>query len=455
MKIYLVSLGCPKNWVDSELMAGLLAQQGCELTGEAQQAELVLVNTCAFLQSAVEESIETILELGRLKETGRCRKLIVAGCLVQRYGAELLEALPEVDHFLGTNEIPRIAALAGGDQGDRLFASPGSYLHSAMDPRQPIGRGGSAYLKVSEGCSRRCSFCLIPSLRGPQVSRDLEDLEKEARALAERGVRELVLIAQDLTAYGLDRGDRRGLERLIERLDRIEGIEWIRLMYCYPHRFEAHLVEIIERSHKVVRYLDIPLQHTSDRILRSMRRDVTQRDQQRLLERLRRIEGMVLRTTLIVGYPQESQAEFAQLCDWVREVRFDHLGVFAFSPEEGTEAAGLPGQILQAVREERRESLMELQQEISLAKNRALIGQRLDVLVEGVSEQHEYVLEGRYYGQAPEVDGVVYLSFDDDGQGELPRSGQFVQVVVEQCDPYDLVGRVVAMGDSPPTGLDT
>lgn len=441
-RVHLVSLGCPKNRVDSELMAGLMGADGAQLTDDPEQADAIVVNTCAFLESATQESIDTILEMSRLKESGRCRRLIVTGCMVQRYGDELVDSLPEVDAFLGTNELTRINGAIAGDLPERAYLSYGSHLYEAGAPRYPVTLGGSTYLKIAEGCNRTCSFCIIPSIRGRQVSRPIPDLLREAEMLAEMGIVELVLIAQDLTSYGVDLGIRDGLERLLQGLDEIGGLRWVRLMYCYPWNFTDRLVSILRDSQRIVPYVDMPLQHISDRILKSMRRNVRRDQQKRLIGKLRDIEGLVLRTTLIAGYPGETDAEFAELRDWVREVRFDHMGVFPFSREPGTAAAQLPDQIAERVKEHRCEELMEIQQEIALQANRARVGQRMEVLVDGPSPQHEWVLAGRHYGQAPDIDGCVYLSFEDGAT--LPAPGDMVTVEIEDATPYDMVGLVTA-----------
>lgn len=440
-RVHLVSLGCPKARVDSELMAGLLKDGNAELTDSAEGADTIIVNTCAFLESATQESIDTVLELAELKKHGNCQKLVVTGCLVQRYGAELSDALPEVDTFLGTNELTRIAEAVTTGLPERTYMSEGSHLYRAGDPRLPITLGGSTYLKIAEGCNRTCSFCIIPDIRGKQVSRGVPDLLRETEQLVALGIKEVVLIAQDLTSYGTDLGMRRGLEQLLRGMDEIDGLPWIRLQYCYPWNFTDDLVDLIRKSDRVVPYVDMPLQHISDRILKSMRRSVKRDEQRRLLEKLRSIDGMVLRTTLITGYPGESDAEFQELYDWVEEIGFDHMGVFSYSQEEGTLAAGMADQIPDAVKDERRDALMVLQQGIAATRNRSLIGRELDVLVDGQSDEHEYVMEGRYYGQAPEIDGCVYLSFPEEAQFVAP--GQFVKVRIDDATAYDLAGEVL------------
>lgn len=440
-RVHLVSLGCPKARVDSELMAGLMRGDGAELTDDPEEADTIVVNTCAFLESATQESIDTILELANLKTEGRCEQLIVTGCLVQRYGEELPNALPEVDVFLGTNELNKISGAVRGELPERSYLSYGSYLYEAGDPRLPITLGGSTYLKIAEGCNRTCSFCIIPDIRGKQVSRGIPDLLREAKLLTDMGIKELVLVAQDLTSFGIDRGLRDGLERLLGGLQEVDGLDWIRLQYCYPWNFTDGLVEILRTADRVVPYVDMPLQHINQRILKSMRRNIQRDGQKRIIEKLRGVDGMVLRTTFITGYPGETDAEFQELCDWVREVEFDRMGVFPYSAEKGTLAADMPDQVDDGVKVARQEQLMLMQQGIAEKRNKALIGRTLDVLVDGPSEQHEYVLEGRYYGQAPEIDGCVYLSFPDEAPYVAP--GQFVKVEIEQATPYDLMGVVL------------
>jgi ribosomal protein S12 methylthiotransferase len=439
-RVHVVSLGCPKARVDTEPMVGLMEGEGAALTEAPEDADTIVINTCAFLESATQESIDTILEMAAFKQGGSCQRLVVTGCAVQRYGQELVAALPEVDTFLGTNEYTRIAAALTGELPERAYLSAGSHLYRAGAPRFPSTRGATTYLKVAEGCNRTCSFCIIPDIRGRQVSRPVDDLLDEARRLADLGIREVILIAQDLTSFGVDHGRRDALEELLLGLDRLEGLSWVRLMYCYPWNFTDRLVGILRDAERVVPYVDIPLQHISDRILTSMRRNVKRAEQERLLEKLRAVDGMVLRTTFITGYPGETDAEFRELCDWVREVEFDRVGCFTYSVEEGTRAAKLEGQVPEKVKQARHDELMGLQQEISLRRNQALVGRRLDVLVDGISDEHELVLEGRYYGQAPEIDGVVYLSFEDDAA--LARPGELVSVEIVEAAEYDLVGAV-------------
>ncbi len=440
-RVHLISLGCPKNRVDSELMVGALNGSGCRMVDEPEDADVIVVNTCAFIDSAKEESIDTIVEMARFKELGSAQRLVVTGCMSQRYGKELAAEMPEVDVFLGTNEFKRIASAVSGELPQRSYITPGSALYTSDEARVNSIRGGSAYLKIAEGCNRTCSFCIIPKIRGKQVSRSRADLVREAALLGASGVKEISLIAQDLTSYGVDLGEKHGLESLLDELQTVNGIEWIRLHYAYPWGFTDRLLQIVKDSDRVLPYMDMPLQHISDRMLRSMRRAVRAKDQRALIAKLREVPEMVLRTTFIAGYPGESESEHEELCDWLDEVQFDHVGVFAYSREENTLAAELEGQLPVELAEARRDALMERQSGISRRRNEARIGSRLRVLVDGVSAEHEYVLEGRHYGQALDVDGVTYLSFEDGVPAALP--GEMVTVEIEDATEYDLVGAVV------------
>lgn len=443
-KLYLISLGCPKTRVDSELMLGLLRNQGWTLTEEPEKADAILVSTCAFLQSSIEESIDTILEMADYKQ-GRCKKLVVAGCLPSRYEKEMDElkaALPEVDTFLTTFQLPDII------HAIQLPKAPQAVYPDPFLLRDLVDRQSFAYLKISEGCDRRCSFCAIPLIRGKQVSRPIDSLVTEARMLADKGVRELVLVAQELTHYGHDIGLEDALLRLLDQLEPIPGIEWIRLMYTYPWNFTQPLIERIGQG-KILPYVDIPLQHVSQHILDDMRRSVRQEKQDALLRRLREIPGIVLRTSLIAGYPGETEEDVDQLIQWIREIQFDRLGVFEYSPEPGTPAGERKDQLPDHVKAERRDRIMAAQQEIQAAKMAELIGRELDVLVDGVSPEHELVLQGRYYGQAPEgIDGQVYLSYENTLK-EPAQIGDIVRVRVSDAREYDLLGDVLDDPDDP------
>lgn len=444
-RVHLVSLGCPKNRVDAELMLGQMTRQGYVITDNADDADVIVVNTCAFIDSAKEESIDTIVEMTEHKTHGKAERLIVTGCMAQRYGKELSVELPEVDYFLGTNEFKRIGDALTGALPDREYITYGSALYTAEEDRINTVRGGSAYIKIAEGCNRTCSFCIIPKIRGKQVSRPLFDIVQEVRVLAASGVKEFALIAQDLTSYGVDLGIKHGLERLLQELHRVPGVRWIRLHYAYPWGFTDNLVSIIRNSDKIVPYVDMPLQHVSDKMLKAMRRAVRADDQRRLIDKLREIDDMVIRTTLISGFPGETDEDFQMLHDWIQEVKFDHVGVFAYSLEENTSAYDLPDRVDPAIGAERRDILMETQMGISRERNQRYIGRVLDVLVDGVSEEHDYVLEGRHYGQAMDVDGVTFLSFEDGAPAAVP--GDMIRVEIDDASDYDLVGIVLGKGE--------
>jgi len=445
-RVHMISLGCPKNRVDSEVMLGMI-QEGEEyqIVQNAEDADIVVVNTCGFIDAAKEESIDTIMEMVELKNRGSVKKVVVTGCLSQRYSEELVKEIPEVDTFLGTKTFTAIREALAGTLSERAYIQPGSFIMDHEVTRTNTIRGGTAYLKIAEGCSRACSFCIIPKIRGKQSSRTLDDVVLEAQKLSRAGVREVVLVAQDMTSYGIDldpKANRDYLVQLLRRLDsEVPDLAWIRPLYMYPWNFTEDLLDCFQSLERVVPYVDMPLQHINERILKSMRRNI-QRDKQRdLIERIRAIEDMVLRTTLIVGYPGETDAEFQELYDWVKEVEFDRVGVFTYSPEEGTEAAKMESTVSQEIMDERRDALMSLQQEISLRKNRAWIGDVTQVIVDGISEEHELVFEGRHYGQAPDIDGVVYLS--QSMEVEMLTPGQIVEVQITDATEYDLVGEVI------------
>jgi ribosomal protein S12 methylthiotransferase len=438
-RVYMHTLGCPKNRVESEVMLGTLAQAGYRLVQEPEQAEVIVVNTCGFIESAKEESVDAIVALSELKRTGRCKKLVVTGCLVQRHADELARALPEVDHFLGTGAYADVAKVVSDAQARRLVVPDPEFVHSAATPRVSSLPSHTAYLKISEGCDNACAFCIIPKLRGRQRSRPVDDVVAEAEALASRGTIELSLVAQDLTAYGSDLPGRPRLHALLRALAKVDGLRWIRLHYAYPRDVPAALVETIAGEPKIVKYLDMPLQHSSDRLLRTMRRGRDSLFLRRLLARLRaRVPGIALRTSLIVGLPGETRRDFEDLVRFVEEQRFERLGVFEFSAEEGTPAADMAGQVPQRVRRARFERIMEIQQRISREHQRATIGRRLEVLVEGRAEETEHLLAGRHAQQAPEIDGLTYVN---DG---VAYPGEIVTVEVTDASDYDLVGRVVA-----------
>ena len=437
-KVHLISLGCPKNRVDSEVMVGKLRDGAFVLVDDPEQADVVVVNTCSFIQPATEESVDTVLEMSKLKERG-LRKLIVTGCMVQRYGRALEEELPEVDHFLGTGEYHRIDEVLGNTPALRSYVDTPLFLHDDNVRRVNSWLPHSAYLKISEGCDHKCSFCIIPQLRGKMRSRTIVSLVAEATELAASGVVELNLVAQDSTAYGRDLADGTDLGRLLRALARVDGIVWIRLHYAYPIGLPESLLRAIAEEPKVVPYLDMPLQHASGPMLRAMRRGVTRDGQERILERVRRfVPDIALRTTFIVGFPGETDADFQELCDFVTTHRFDRVGVFTYFREEGTPAAELDGHVDEKVKLSRQKQLMKLQEKVSRARMKALVGQTLDVLVDGPSKESDLLLAGRLATQAPDVDGVVYLQ----NPPEDVRPGQFRSVRIRRASVHDLVGEV-------------
>jgi ribosomal protein S12 methylthiotransferase len=441
--VYMHTLGCPKNRVDSEVMLGTLNQAGYRLVQDPSKAEVIVVNTCGFIESAKEESVEAIVELSDQKTSGRCRKLVVTGCLVQRHADELAEALPEVDHFLGTGAYQDIVSIVQDAQAKRLVVPDPDFVHSASTPRVNSLPSHTAYLKISEGCDNTCAFCIIPKLRGPQRSRTIEDVVAEAALLAAQGTVELSLVAQDLTGWGYDLPGKLRLHHLLPELCKVDGIRWIRLHYAYPRDFPDALVDVIAREPKIVKYLDMPLQHSSDRLLRAMKRGRDSQFLRDLLAKLRaRVPGLALRTSLIVGLPGETEEDFEDLLRFVEEQRFERLGVFEYSAEDGTPAAEMEGQLPAEVKRDRYARIMAVQQEISHAHQQAMIGRRLEVLVEGASEETDDLLAGRHAQQAPEIDGLTYVN---DG---VAYPGELVTVEVTDAGDYDLVGRVVARDET-------
>ncbi len=438
-RVHLISLGCPKNRVDSEAMVGKLRSGAFELVDDPEQADVVVVNTCSFIQPATEESVDTVLEMSKLKERG-LRKLVVTGCMVQRYGQALEAELPEVDHFLGTGEYHRIDEVLGSANAPRSYVDTPVFLHDDAAPRVNSWLPHSAYLKISEGCDHKCSFCIIPQLRGTMRSRTIPSLVAEAGQLAAAGVVELNLVAQDSTAYGRDLADGTDLGRLLRALAKVDGIAWIRLHYAYPIGLPESLLRAIAEEPKVVKYLDMPLQHASGPMLRAMRRGVTRDGQERILERVRRfVPDIALRTTFIVGFPGETDADFNELCDFVTTHQFDRVGVFTYFREEGTPAADLPGQVEEKVKLQRQKQLMKIQEKVSRARMKALVGRTLSVIVDGASKESDLLLAGRLATQAPDVDGVVYLQNPPDDL----RPGQFRSVRIRRASVHDLVGEVV------------
>lgn len=440
--VYMINLGCPKNQVDGEVMLGLLACEGYTISLDPAEADVLLINTCSFISDAKEESIDAILELARYKEASPTTQLVVTGCLAQRYGQELREALPEVDVFVGTGEFLRIAEILKRKRaqldGPRTYIGAAHILPDHTAPRLPTTPSYTAYLKVAEGCNHRCAFCIIPKIRGRQESRSIDSLVAEATLLAARGVKELNLIAQDLTAYGRERRDGTTLLGLLRALCRIDGIAWIRLLYCYPNYLDEPLLRCIAEETKICSYLDLPLQHISDRMLRAMRREKSGDGIKRLLDRIRTyIPGVVLRTAFIVGFPGETEEDFAQLLAFVSEAELDHVGVFRYSQEEGTAAAAMTDQIPEEVKEERWHRLMAAQARVVQRKHRALIGSLQEVLV--CDRDQRGRLWGRTRGQAPDIDGVVFLD-----RRVQAQSGEIIVARVTGTSGYDLRATLAA-----------
>ncbi len=443
-KIGFLSLGCAKNRVDTEVMLGHLTRSGHEITASPEEAEIIVVNTCGFIESASQESVDSILEMARQKVVGNCRRLIVAGCLVQRYRTQILEQIPEVDAVIGTNEIPEILELCLDQTlkpNPPRYESRELYLYSDSDPRILTTPGYSAYLKVAEGCDHPCTFCVIPQIRGSFRSRPLDSVLTEARRLAAQGVREINLVAQDTTMYGWDWGNRLGLADLIRRLGEIEGIRWIRFLYAYPNNIYDELLQAMAETPSACKYIDVPLQHISRQLLKQMKRGGNRRSLTRLLMRIRdRVPGVAIRTTMIVGFPGETEEDVHELMEFVEEARFERLGVFTYSDEDDAASHQLGSKVPEDVKEERRQRLMKLQTGICEAVNLKLVGATLPVLVEGRSAESDLLWQGRLSTQAPDIDGVVYLN---DGITDQTRPGDIVPVRINEAHPYDLVGTVV------------
>jgi ribosomal protein S12 methylthiotransferase len=437
-RVCLVSLGCPKNLVDSEVTIGLLYEAGYSLTTDPSEAEILVVNTCSFILDATKEAIETILQLSHYRKEGRCRLLVVSGCLPQRYGKTLEKELPEVDLFVGTGDFQNLPQILLHKGRRKSFLSKPTYLYDEKTPRILSTPPHLAYLKIAEGCSNLCTFCTVPKIRGPYRSRQPQSILKEARRLSEQGVRELILIAQDTTAYGMDLRKRANLETLLKGLIKVEGLRWVRILYSYPkaHYFTRELLELIAQEEKICPYLDLPIQHIDDGILKRMGRRSRGHEIRRLLQKIKSsLPEVSLRSSLIVGFPGERSSHFQALLDFVGEIQFDHLGVFKYSSEEGTPAARLPGIVSEKVKEERLRILMELQKKISLRKYRGMVGKRKEVLVEG-SDPQKGLLIGRLRTQAPEIDGCVFLKGN-------ARPGDWVEALITQAFPYDLIGEIV------------
>lgn len=440
MKILFISLGCDKNLVDTEVMLGLLASRGYEMTDDEQEADIIVINTCCFIHDAKEESIQNILEMAELKKEGKVKALIVTGCLAERYKDEILEEIPEVDEVLGTTAYDKIldavdAALEGNQE---VILSDIDALPLPETKRLVTTGGHFAYLKIAEGCDKHCTYCIIPKVRGNYRSVPMERLVNEARELAEQGVKELILVAQETTLYGKDLYGEKSLHKLVKELCNISGIRWIRILYCYPEEITDELIQVMKEEPKVCHYLDLPIQHANDTILKRMGRRTTKQELVHIVEKLRsEIPDICLRTTLITGFPGETAEQHEELMQFVDEMEFDRLGVFTYSPEEDTPAAGMPEQIEEEVKEDRQAEIMELQQEIAFDKAEDMIGREVLVMIEGkVADENAYV--GRTYRDAPNVDGLIFINTNE----EL-LSGDFARVKVTGALDYDLIGELL------------
>lgn len=441
MKLALISLGCSKNLVDSEHYLGILSKRkGMELTSELSEADIVIVNTCGFIGDAKEESIETILEVSEFKETGNLKKLIVAGCLAQKYSEEILKELPEVDAVIGTGDIDKIEKVVDEILENKKVVETKNmtFLANANTERVLTTASHTAYLKISEGCNRACTYCIIPQMRGRLRSRSIEDIVEEAKRLVASGVREINLLAQETTEYGIDLYGDKKLAALIKELCKIEGLKWLRTYYMHPEYVTDELIEVMKSEEKICKYFDVPIQHVSDNILRNMARAKSGEQVKDVLNRIRKaIPEATIRTTLIVGFPGETEKNFQELMDYVREFEFDYAGVFKYSREEDTVAYNLPNQVPEEIKEKRYAELVNLQSEIAERKNRRLLGEEIEVMIDGVSSESEYLLEGRTRGQALEIDGKVLTT---DGTA---KPGEIVKVKFEQNFEYDFVGPIV------------
>lgn len=450
--LYFTSLGCSKNLVDSQVMLGHLGLDGFSIAQEPNEAEVIIVNTCSFVEAAKAESIETVLDLADFKdpEIGNCKALVMSGCMAQRYYGELEAEMPEVDMFIGTGEyhkiVPLLKAFEEGKLEKRSFVEIPKYIHTEFDPRLNTSPGYMAWLKISEGCNRNCTFCIIPTLRGKLRSRSIDSLVTESKALVESGVKELNLISQDFSDYGSDfegfaREDNKNpvIYNMLKSLEDESGADWIRVFYFYPDDLTEDVMDLMASSEKICKYLDMPIQHFSSKVLRRMNRKATNELIHEKIEKLRsKIPGIVLRTSVIVGFPGETEEDFELLIEGVKKARFNHLGVFKYSDEEGTPAVRLKDKVPQEIIEERFEKLYEVQKEIARELNQEYLGKKIEVLVEGVHEETELLLQGRHRGQAPDIDGKVIIN---DG---LAKAGEIVTVEITDVLDYDLVGRVIS-----------
>ncbi|QDK47228.1 30S ribosomal protein S12 methylthiotransferase RimO [Bdellovibrio sp. ZAP7] len=446
-KVHFISLGCPKNLVDSEIMAGTLMKDGFQVVGEAEEADTVIVNTCGFIEDSKKESIQRILDMSDLKQQGKVKKVVVAGCLTQRYKDDLVEGLPEADLFVGSGEFQNISKILknseAGEKQKTFFNLP-TYLQEEATPRVNSQPGHRAYLKISEGCMKRCAFCAIPLIRGNLQSRSIDAIVAEAKLLVAGGVKELIIISHDFTDYGWDirRKDPTRKEspvELLKALEHVEGLQWIRLMYLYPDGITQEMVQVIKNSKKIVRYFDMPLQHVNDAVLKSMNRKMTRDEIETALMNIREhLPEAVIRTQFIVGFPGETEEQFEELLNFVAEQQFDRVGCFKYSPEENTPGGRMDNQVDDETKDYRHDALMEVQQNISRNKHRDFVGKTIEVIVEGFSEETDLLLQGRFWGQAPDIDGVVLIN---DGEAKV---GDMVKVHVTDSMEYDLIGEIVA-----------
>jgi ribosomal protein S12 methylthiotransferase len=445
-KVHFISLGCPKNLVDSEIMAGTLMNDGYQVVGEAEEADTVIVNTCGFIEDSKKESIQRILDMSALKQEGKVKKVVVAGCLTQRYKDDLVEGLPEADLFVGSGEFQNIAKILknseAGEKQKTFFNLP-TYLQEETTPRVNSQPGHRAYLKISEGCMKRCAFCAIPLIRGNLQSRSVEAVVAEAKVLVAGGVKEIIVISHDFTDYGWDlrRKDPTRTDspvELLKALDKVEGLKWIRLMYLYPDGITPEMVSVIKNSTKIVKYFDMPLQHVNDAVLKTMNRKMTRDEIETALQAIREnIPEAVIRTQFIVGFPGETEEQFEELLQFIADQKFDRVGCFKYSPEENTAGGRMVEQIDDEVKQYRHDAIMEVQQNISREKHSDFVGKTIEVLVEGFSEETDLLLQGRFWGQAPDIDGVVLIN---DGEA---KTGDMVKVLITDSMEYDLLGAIV------------
>ena len=441
MKVLFISLGCDKNLVDSEVMLGLLAEKGYQMTDDEREAEVIVINTCCFIHDAKEESIQTILEMAEYKKEGTLKALIVTGCLAQRYQQEILDEIPEVDEVLGTTSYPEIVdAIENALKGRAEVRMTDIDALPLVDTARQVTTGGHfAYLKIAEGCDKHCTYCIIPKIRGNYRSVPMERLIKEAEGLAEKGVKELILVAQETTLYGKDLYGEKSLHRLLKELCRISGIRWIRILYCYPEEIDDNLIRVMKEEPKICHYVDLPIQHANTDILKRMGRRTSKEQLEEIIGKLRKeIPDIAIRTTLITGFPGETEEQHQELVDFVDEMEFDRLGVFTYSPEEDTPAAEMEGQIPEEVKEDRQAEIMELQQEIAFEQAEDMVGKEVLVMIEGkVADENAYV--GRTYKDAPNVDGLIFVNTEE----EL-MSGDFARVKVTGAAEYDLIGELIS-----------